>query len=126
MAHSDNGPAAPEQSSTTHAMLIVWGHFAREIGLLDGLASVPIPQKTVLHAPQAKLTEFFLGLLSGIEFLTDLSEGATPLVVDREVAFAWQLATLADASGVSRTLKRLNLPRKKSRRTPPNGTAPTS
>jgi hypothetical protein len=106
MAHSDNGPAAPEQSSTTHAMLIVWGHFAREIGLLDGLASVPIPQKTVLHAPQAKLTEFFLGLLSGIEFLTDLSEGATPLVVDREVAFAWQLATLADASGVSRTLKR--------------------
>jgi transposase len=27
---------------------------------------------------------------------------------------------------VSRTLKRLNLPRKKSRRTPPSGTAPTS
>ncbi len=106
MAHSDNSPAAPEPSPTTHAMLIVWGHFAREIGLLDRLANVPIPQKTVIHAPQAKLTEFFLGLLSGIEFLTDLSEGATPLVVDREVALAWKLTALADASGVSRTLKR--------------------
>jgi hypothetical protein len=106
MAHSDNGQAVPEPSPTTHAMLIVWGHFAREIGLLDRLAKVPIPQKTVIHAPQAKLTEFFLGLLSGIEFLTDLSEGATPLVVDREVALAWKLMALADASGVSRTLKR--------------------
>jgi transposase len=43
------------------------------------------------------------------------------------------LAEVAEAIGkpaspgtVSRTLKRLNLPRKKSRRTPPNGTAPTS
>src|SRR6266849_4082192 len=106
MAHSDHSPAAPEPSPTTHAMLIVWGHFAREIGLLDRLANVPILQKTVIHAPQAKLTEFLLGLLSGIEFLTDLSEGATPLVVDREVALAWKLTALADASGVSRTLKR--------------------
>jgi len=43
------------------------------------------------------------------------------------------LAEVAEAIGkpaspgtVSRTLKRLNLPRKKSRRTPPSGTAPTS
>ena len=43
------------------------------------------------------------------------------------------LAEVADAIGkpvspgtVSRTLKRLNLPRKKSRRTPPSKTAPTS
>lgn len=43
------------------------------------------------------------------------------------------LAEVAEAVGkpacpgtVSRTLKRLNLPRKKSRRTPPNGTGPTS
>jgi len=43
------------------------------------------------------------------------------------------LAEVAEAVGkpacpgtVSRTLKRLNLPREKSRRTPPSGTAPTS
>ena len=43
------------------------------------------------------------------------------------------LAEVAEAIGkpvspgtVSRTLKRLNLPRKKSRRTPPSKTAPTS
>ncbi len=43
------------------------------------------------------------------------------------------LAEVAEAIGkpasqgtVSRTLKRLNLPRKKSRRTPPSATAPTS
>lgn len=43
------------------------------------------------------------------------------------------LAEVAEAIGkpasqatVSRTLKRLDLPRKKSRRTPPSGTAPTS
>lgn len=105
MAHSDSVLAAPEHRPTTHAMLIVWGHFAREIGLLNRLANVPIPQKTVLHAPQAKLTEFLIGLFSGIEYLTDLSEGATPLVLDREVALAWKLPAMADASSVSRTLK---------------------
>jgi hypothetical protein len=105
MADSDAVPAAPEHSPTTHAMLIIWGHFARAIGLLDRLAGVPIPQKTVVHAPQAKLTEFLIGLFSGIEYLSDLSEGATPLVADREVALAWQLAAMADASSVSRTLK---------------------
>jgi hypothetical protein len=86
-------------------MLIVWGHFAQSIGLLDRLAEVPIPQKTVLHAPQAKLTEFLMGLLSGIEYLTDLSEGAAPLVADREAGRAWNLEAMADASGVSRMLK---------------------
>jgi hypothetical protein len=105
MAHGDSAETAPEQSATTHAMLIVWGHFARTIGLLDRLAQVPIPQKTVRHAPQAKLTEFLMGLLSGIEYLTDLSEGAAPLVADREAALAWNLAAMADASGVSRMLK---------------------
>jgi hypothetical protein len=105
MADSDGVPTASEHSPTTHAMLIVWGHFARAIGLLDRLAGVPIPQKTVLHAPQAKLAEFLIGLFSGIEYLSDLSEGATPLVADHEVALAWKLEAMADASSVSRTLK---------------------
>ena len=68
------------------------------------LAQVPIDQKAVRRAPYEKLVEFLLGLLTGIEYLTDLSEGAAPLVKDAEVAAAWQLHPLADASGVSRTL----------------------
>lgn len=105
MAHDDSPREVSEHGPTTHAMLIVWGHFARTLGLLHLLAGVPVPQKTVLHAPQAKLTQFLIGLLSGIEFLTDLSEGAAPLVADREVARAWGMETFADASSVSRTLK---------------------
>jgi hypothetical protein len=92
-------------SPTQHAMLIVWGHFARSIGLLERLAQVPIGQKMVVRPPHEKLVEFQIGLLAGIEYLTDLSEGAAPLVNDREVATAWKLRAMADASGVSRTLK---------------------
>jgi hypothetical protein len=90
---------------TQHAMLIVWGHFARTLGLLDRLASVPIQQKTVTHAPHQKLVEFLIGLLSGMEYLTELSSGPTPLVQDHAVASAWQLEMFAAASTVSRTLK---------------------
>jgi hypothetical protein len=104
MSEIDSTLTTSESSPTQHAMLIVWGHYARCIGLLEGLASVPIWQKIVSYTPQEKLTEFLLGLLAGIEYLTDLSEGAAPLVKDSEVAVAWKLAGLADASGVSRTL----------------------
>ncbi len=45
----------PQQQTTQHAMLIAWGQFAQEIGLLEQLAAVPIPQKTVQHTPAAKL-----------------------------------------------------------------------
>lgn len=86
-------------------MLIVWGQFGQTMGLLEGLARVPIPQKKVLRAPQEKVMEFLVGLLSGIEYLTDLSEGPAPLSKDREAAMAWKLHSMADASGVSRTLQ---------------------
>lgn len=108
MIQTNNTLTAAEASPTQHAMLIVWGHFARTIGLLERLADVPIPQKTVLRFPQEKVTEFLIGLLSGIEYLTDLSESAAPLVQDTEVARAWKLQPMADASGVSRTLRACN------------------
>jgi hypothetical protein len=38
-------------------MLIVWGHFARIVGLLKGLAEVPIAQKKVVRALQEKIVE---------------------------------------------------------------------
>ncbi len=94
-----------ESSPTQHAMLIVWGHFARAIGLLERLAQVPIEQKTVVRAPHEKVTAFLVGLLAGIEYLSDVSAGAAPIACDGEVALAWQLQPLADASGISRTLQ---------------------
>jgi len=89
---------------TQHAMLIAWGHFARTLGLTKRLAGLRIDQKAVVRAPHEKVIEFLVGLLSGIEFLADLSAGSAPLARDDEVAAAWQLAPMADASGVSRTL----------------------
>jgi hypothetical protein len=85
-------------------MLIVWGHFAQTLELRALLEQVPIPQKTVQHSPAAKLLTLLLGLLSGIEYLTDLSTGAAPLCKDAAVAAAWDLDRLASASGVSRLL----------------------
>jgi hypothetical protein len=91
-------------NSTQHAMLVAWGHFGRSLEFTKRLAGLPIGQKAVLRAPHEKIAEFGIGLLSGIEYLADLSEGPAPLARDDEVAQAWQLQPLADASGVSRTL----------------------
>ena len=101
----DASTLTTEQSHPTqHAMLIAGGHFGRTLGFSKQLAGLPIDQKAVVRAPHEKLVEFGIGLLSGIEYLSDLSEGPAPLARDDEVAQAWQLQPMADASGVSRTL----------------------
>jgi hypothetical protein len=71
-------------------MLIAWGHFARTLGLTKCLAVLPLDQKAVVRAPHDKVVEFLIGLLSGIEYLADLSAGPAPLAQDDEVAIAWQ------------------------------------
>ena len=101
--------AIPALMPTQHALLIAWGHFGQEIGLLERLGTVPISQKSVIHYPHEKLTEFLCGLLSGIEYLSDLSEGPSPLAQDSEVALAWQIRSMSDSSGVSRTLAACDL-----------------
>jgi hypothetical protein len=101
--------AIPALMPTQHALLIAWGHFGQEIGLLGQLATVPIGQKSVIHHPYEKLTEFLCGLLSGIEYLSDLSEGPSPLAQDSEVAIAWEIRSMSDSSGVSRTLTACDL-----------------
>jgi hypothetical protein len=101
----DTGTLTAEGSSPTeHAMLIAWGHFARGLEFVKRLAGISIDQKAVVRAPHEKIAEFGIGLLSGMEYLSDLSEGSAPLARDGEVAKAWQLQPMADASGVSRTL----------------------
>ena len=89
---------------TEHGLLVVYGQFARQNGLLDRLMVVPVSAKTRLYKPQAKIAEFLVGILSGIEYLQDLDLGPNPLTKDLAVAQAWGQPGWAHYSGVSRTL----------------------
>ena len=89
---------------TQHALMVAWGEFAHEIGLIEKLGQVPIPQKSVVHTPQAKVLAFFMGILTGITHLKDLNEGPHPLAHDWPAIRAWGLVSLAHYTGVSRTL----------------------
>jgi len=94
----------PEITRTAHAMLIPWGVFARQVGLVQALEGVSIPQRRGEHAPQTKLMEFLVAILSGCAYLQDISHGPHPLDQDQAVATAWGQADWADYSGISRTL----------------------
>src|SRR6478672_676353 len=89
---------------TQHALLVCWGHFAQQIDLPKQLAQLPVCQKTVKHTPAAKLLTLLLAILAGNEFLQDISQGSAPISRDLQVAAAWAMPALPDASGVSRTL----------------------
>jgi hypothetical protein len=91
-------------SYTDHGLLVAFGEFLQQHGLLNQLMQVPIPQKTGTFTPQAKLIEFLAGLFSGIEYLSDLNDAPHPLAQDDLAARAWGLSGFAHYSGVSRTL----------------------
>jgi hypothetical protein len=103
LPQSDDGDA--KITRTAHAMLVPWGLFARHIGLIQGLAGIPIPQRRREHTPQGKLLEFLVAILSGCAYLQDISGGPHPLDRDQAVAEAWGQSAWADYSGVSRTLQ---------------------
>ena len=94
----------PKVARTAHAMLVPWGLFARQIGLVQALEQVPVSQRTRVHTPQSKLVEFLVAHLSGCAHLQDISHGPHPLDQDQVVAEAWGQPAWADYSGVSRTL----------------------
>jgi hypothetical protein len=91
-------------TNTEHGMLVAFGAFLEQHGLLDRLRQVPIAQKTRDFAPQAKLIELLAGIMSGIEYLQDLNDGPRPLAQDATVARAWGLDGFAHYASVSRTL----------------------
>jgi hypothetical protein len=93
---------------TEHAFLFAWAEFAYEIGLVQKLAQVPMPEKSVVHTPQAKALAFLLGILIGITHLRDLNERHHPLAHDIPVLQAWGLASLAHYTGISRTAASLD------------------
>jgi hypothetical protein len=96
--------AASAEPVTDHALLVLLGHFARHLGLLDLLQAVPLKQKTFTHAPHTKLIEFLLAVLAGLSQLKELNEAAAPLATDTALAQAWGEPAFAHYSGVSRTL----------------------
>jgi hypothetical protein len=96
--------ALPQGLLTQHALMIPLGEFADEIGLIPKLLRVPIPQKSVIHPPQAKVLTFLMGILTGITHLKDLNEGPHPLAHDWPAIRAWGMNSLAHYSGISRTL----------------------
>ena len=85
-------------------MLVAFGEFLSQHGLIDRFMHVPIPQKTRTFAPQTKLVEFLAGIMSGVEHLQDLNDGSHPVAKDPVVARAWGQRGFAHYSGVSRTL----------------------
>lgn len=91
-------------TNTPHGMLVAFGEFLVQHGLIDHLQQVPIDQKTRTYTPQTKLIEFLAGIMSGIEHLRDLNDGPQPLAKDAVVAHAWGQTVFAHYSGVSRTL----------------------
>jgi hypothetical protein len=82
----------PQGLLTQHALMVAWGEFADEIGLIEKLKQVSLPQKSVVHTPQAKVLSFLMGILSGIPHLKDLNEGPHPLAHDGPALRAWRLA----------------------------------
>ncbi|MCC6192565.1 MAG: hypothetical protein IT318_26365 [Anaerolineales bacterium] len=97
-------------TNTEHGILVAFGEFLQQHGLLERLRQVPVAQKTrALAAPQAKLIEWLAGIMSGIEYLQDLNHGPHPLARDPVVARAWGLEGFAHYSSVSRTLHACDL-----------------
>jgi len=94
----------PLCSDTEHGLLIAFGQFAQQHGLVSRLMQVSIDQKTRTFTPQTKLLELLVGTLAGIEYLRDLNDGPHPVAKDPRVAEAWGQAAWAHYSGVSRTL----------------------
>ncbi len=100
MTASSDWPSA----NTAHGMLVAFGEFLSQHGLIESMMQVPIAQKTRTFRPQTKLVELLAGIMGGIEHLRDLNDGARPLAKDEVVARAWGQAGFAHYSGVSRTL----------------------
>jgi hypothetical protein len=108
MSEQSTSPNRSQPVLTQHAMLVAWGVYAQQLGLVAGLGQVALRQKTRDHRPHTKVIEFLLAILAGLPHLQDLSRSAHPLDQDQAVAEAWGQPAWADYSGVSRTLQRLS------------------
>ncbi len=91
-------------ANTEHGLLVAFGEFLQQHGLIERLMQVPVKQKMRTFAPQTKLVELLAGIMSGLEHLADLNDGPHPVAQDSVVARAWGQPGFAHYSSVSRTL----------------------
>jgi hypothetical protein len=92
-------------ANTEHGLLVAFGEFVQQHGLIERLMQVPVKQKARTFAPQTKLVELLVGIMSGMEHLADLNDGPRPVAKDSLVAHAWGQPGFAHYSTVSRTLE---------------------
>jgi hypothetical protein len=95
----------PSPILTEHALLVPFGRFAQQIGLVEALDRVPFKMKTIDHRPGDKLTELLVHILAGGMHLKELEASPHPLIRDQAVAQAWGQQSFASASGVSDLLR---------------------
>lgn len=98
------------ENLTHHALLVAWGAFAQQIGLIKRIEALSIQQKTVCHSPQNKTLAFLIAILGGLAHLQDWSKAAHPIAKDQVVAQAWRQPGWSDYSGISRCLSTLTEP----------------
>jgi hypothetical protein len=91
-------------TNTEHGMLVAFGEFLQQHGLVERLRQIPVPQKAHDFNPQDKLIEFLAGIMSGMEHLQDLNHGPRPLAKDLAVARTWGVEAFAHFTTVGRTL----------------------
>lgn len=99
VAQRDRGTMATE-----HAMLVPYGRFAQQVGLIEAVERVLFGMKTYVHSPADKVIELFAHISAGGMHVNELARSAHPLVQDRAVAQAWAQESFASASGVSALL----------------------
>jgi len=83
-------------------LMIAMGHFAQEIGLPAAFRHfIQIEQKRVRHDPLDKLLTFFISLVEGCGYTSDINQRLKPYPA---LAQAWTLPAFAGQSAVNGTL----------------------
>ncbi len=93
----------PQAVLTTHAMLVAWGAYAQELGLVDRLNEVELKQRSRVHRPQTKVLEFLQAILAAAPSARHQPLGPPADHKTKMVAEAWGSASLKarSRSGVS-------------------------
>jgi len=91
---------------TPDGLLAPMGHFARQIGLPAAFrAFLKIKQKRIRYEPVDKILTFFVSLVDGCGYTSDIDTCLKPY---RAVAQAWTLQEFAGQNAVNATLHLLN------------------
>ena len=89
-------------------LLLPMGHFAQEIGLPAALRHfVQLKQKRLRYTPEDKLLTFFVSLVDGCGYTSDINTRLKPFP---ELARAWDLADFATQNAVNATLHTIHWP----------------